>query len=272
VTLAQRALDGVLHERPGARLKAWIELRKLLVRLGDPAVRYRVGEVELQLPLSHELPIYRNDHPSYDTAVARIAEQTGGPIVDVGANVGDTVAAIRARTDAPVLCVEGDERFFRLLERNAPGLEPVELERAFVEAPARGRIERVGGTARVVAGEEELPSKPLAEVLAAHPSFAEPALLKVDADGMDVPIVLANLELLARVRPVLFFEYDPDAGAQPSVFERLRETGYEKMHVYENTGEHVETVELPGDIHDRYTGHGGRRYADVCVFAGKLSA
>jgi hypothetical protein len=89
---------------------------------------------------------------------------------------------------------------------------------------------------------------------------------------MDVEIVLANLELLARARSVLFFEYDPDAGAEPAVFERLREVGYEKMHVYENTGEHVETVDLPGDIHDRYTGHGGRRYADVCVFTGELSS
>lgn len=268
--LAERALRGVLEGRPGPRLKGWIELRRLLIRLRDPLVRYRVGQIELLLPLSHELPLYRNDHPLYDTAIARIAAQTGGPIVDVGANVGDTAAAIRARSDAPILCVEGDERFFELLERNAPHLEPVELERAFVESPPRGRVERRGGTARIVAGDDELPSKSLARVLEEHPRFAEAALLKVDADGMDTPIVLAALDLLARVRPVLFFEYDPDAGAEPVVFERLRDAGYTHMHVYENTGEHAATVELPGAIHAEYAGHGGARYADVCVFAGDL--
>jgi hypothetical protein len=64
---------------------------------------------------------------------------------------------------------------------------------------------------------------------------------------------------------VLFFEYDPHLGATPDVFERLREIGYRRMDVYENTGELVQTVELPGDIHDEYVGHGGVRYADVCV-------
>jgi FkbM family methyltransferase len=270
VSLAERVLRGILQGDPGtragrARLKAAIEARRLLLRFGDPVVRYRIDGVELQLPLSHELPFYRNDHPEYGVAVARIAAELGGPVVDVGANVGDTAAAIRARSDVAVLCIEGDERFFALLEQNATAFEPVELERAFVEGPGHGRIERAAGTARLAAGKDVLPSKPLALILDEHPRFARPSLLKLDTDGMDVPILLANVELLARLEPVLFFEYDPHLGADPVVFERLREIGYERMHVYENTGEHAATVELPGAIHDDYVGHGGRRYADVCA-------
>lgn len=209
--------------------------------------------------------------PLYGEAVGRIAAQVGGPVVDVGANVGDTAAAIRAQTDAPILCIEGDAEFFRLLEVNAAQLDGVELEQAFVDAPAHGRVERARGTARLIAGAAAVRTKPLARVLAEHPRFAEPALLKLDTDGMDVPILLANLDLLGRLRPALFFEYDPHLGAEPVVFERLREIGYAKMHVYENTGEHAETVSLPGAIHERYAGHGGARYADVCVFEGDLA-
>jgi FkbM family methyltransferase len=253
-----------------ARLKALIAVRRLLVRTRDPLVRWPVGSVELVLPLSHELPFYRHDHPLYDRAIGEIAAELGGPVVDVGANVGDTAAEIRSRTDVPVLCVEGDDRFFAILTRNAPQLEPVELEHAFVEGPARGAVERGRGTARVVAvsgcqPQAPLRSKPLARILDEHPSFAEPALVKLDTDGMDVPIVLANLDLFARTKPVLFFEYDPHLGAAPEVFERLREIGYRRLDVYENTGEHAARVELPGDIHDTYVGHGGARYADVCV-------
>ena len=232
--------------RGRAKLKVLISLRRALVGVADPLLTWRVGGKDLLLPLSHELPFYRHDHPLYDRAIGRIAADAGGPIVDIGANVGDTAAEMRAHTDAPILCVEPDDRFFTILSRNAPQLEPIELEHACV-AGADGS------------------GKPLAEILRAHPAFAEPALVKIDTDGMDVPIVLANLDLLERVKPVLFFEYDPHFGATKDVFERLREIGYRTMDVYENTGELARCVELPGDIHDEYAGHGGARYADVCV-------
>jgi FkbM family methyltransferase len=249
-----------------ARLKALIALRRLLVRAGDPLLTWRVGNAELLLPLSHELPFYRHDHPQYDRAIGRIAAEAGGPVVDIGANVGDTAAEIRSQTDVPILCIEGDDRFFGLLERNAPQLESVELEHAFVEAPAQALVERAAGTARLVAGQSSIRTKSLTLILEDHPRFGRPALLKLDTDGMDVPIVLANLELLSRTKPTLFFEYDPHLGATPDVFDRLRRVGYRRMDVYENTGERVAGVELPGDIHGEYVGHGGARYADVCVW------
>jgi len=268
--LAERVERGILDGDPSstfgrARLKAAIEARRLLVRLGDPTVRYRIDGVELELPLSHQLPFYRAAHPEYDAPLARIACELGGPVVDVGANVGDTAAAIRARCGIPILCVEGDERFFALLERNATRLGDVELERSFVDAPARGRVERAHGTARVVAGDGTLPAKPLKQVLEDHPRFAAPAVLKLDTDGLDVPILLANLDLLARLRPVLFFEYDPHLGARPEVFTRLREAGYHTAEWFEHTGKLAGTVPLPEHFHDEYVGHGGARYADVCV-------
>jgi FkbM family methyltransferase len=277
VSLAQRALDGILRGSPAtplgrARLKAAIEARKLLIRLGDPTVTFRLGGVDLLLPLSHELPFYRNDHPLYGEAVGRIAARLGGPVVDIGANVGDTAAIVRAHSDVPVLCVEGDEVFFPLLERNARSIGDVELARTFVGdtvlRAVEGRAERGRGTARLV-GANPL-TLPLSEILERHPRFARPALLKLDTDGMDVPIVMANLDLLESARPVLFFEYDPHLGARPEVFVTLCYKGYDRALVFENTGEYRETLEL-GDteraaaLHREYTGHSGARYVDVCA-------
>jgi hypothetical protein len=245
VSLAERVERAILAGDPSsrlgrARLKAAIEARRALVRHGDPPVRYRVGDVELELPLSHQLPFFQHAHPAYDTAIADIAAEAGGPVVDIGANVGDTAAAIRTRTDVPILCIEGDPRFFALLERNAVQLGDVELEPAYVT----GELDRI---------------------LDDHPRFAAPALLKVDVDGMDVAILDANLELLARTQPVVFFEYDPHLGAEPAIFERLLEAGYSTADWYENTGTLSRTVQLPDHLHDEYVGHGGARYADVCV-------
>lgn len=255
-----------------ARLKTAIELRKLLVRARDPLVRFRVGGTELLLPLSHELPFYRTDHPLYGEAVGRIAAALGGPVVDIGANVGDTAAIVRAHSDVPILCVEGDDEFFGLLERNAAGLGDVELERAYVRGSepeaGPGRVERGRGTARLVG--PGAATKPLAAILEDHPRFVRPALIKLDTDGMDVPIVMANLALLERIRPALFFEYDPHLGARPEVFVTLCYKGYGKAVAFENTGEYRETFDLAdtaraGALHDEYTGHGGTRYADMCV-------
>jgi hypothetical protein len=248
--LPERLVGSILTVSPQtlggrARLKTLIGLRRLLVRFADPLLTWPVGSAELVLPLSHELPFYRHDHPLYDRAIGHIAARVGGPIVDIGANVGDTAAEMRAHTAAPILCVEPDDRFFAILRRNAQQLQPVELAHTAVGGPH---------------------GKPLTQILTEHPAFASPALVKIDTDGMDVPIVLANLDLLARLKPVLFFEYDPHLGATPEVFERLREIGYRTMDVYENTGELVRTVELPGDIHGEYVGHRGRRYADVCAW------
>ena len=196
-------------------------------------------------------------------------------MVDVGANVGDTAAIVRAHSGVPVLCVEGDDVFFDLLARNVEQLGDVELEHAFVDAPAAGRVERGRGTARVHVGDSRLRTKPLATILADHPRFAEPALLKLDTDGMDVPILAANLDLLGRVRPVLFFEYDPHLGATSDVFVALSHNGYERAVVFENFGEYRETVALADTaridgLHREYTGHGGRRYVDVCVLPAGL--
>lgn len=271
MTLAERALRGILDGSPEtllgrARLKLAIETRKLVLRRGDPLVRYRIGEIELELPLSHELPFYRKDHPAYAQNVARIAAELGGPVVDVGANVGDTAAVIRAASGVPILCIEGDDRFFAILRRNAARFDPpVELEHAFVDAPERAGIERARGTARLVGGDTEVRTRTLGAILADHPGFAEPALVKIDTDGHDVPILLAELELLARLRPALFFEYDPHLGADPVVFRRLAEIGYREARVYENTGELARVAALDEDIHSEYAGLGGARYADILV-------
>ena len=248
--IAERVERAILVGDPSstlgrARLKAAISARRALVRLGDPTVSYRIGEVAIELPLSHELPFYRHDHPRYDARIGPLARDLGGPVVDIGANVGDTAAFIRAETRIPILSIEGDERFFAFLERNATRLADVELERAYVEAPG---------------------DKTLAEILREHPRFARPSLLKIDTDGMDVPILEANLDWLARERPVLFFEYDPHFGAHPGIFDRLRDAGYTRAEWYENTGNLAATVTLPAHLHDQYVGHGGARYADVCVF------
>ena len=248
-----------------ARLKAAIQARRVLVRLGDPTVRYRIGSVELELPLSHELPFYRHDHPSYDRQLGAIAAALGGPVVDVGANVGDTAAAIREESGVPILCVEGDPTFFDLLERNAAKIGG---------ARARAGVRRGRRTSAGSRGERDCTRRRGRQTrFERSPSSGFRAASGVRAPGADQarhgwdgrPHPAREPVAASDSGRVLFFEYDPHVGAEPHVFERLREVGYATADWYENTGEHVATVELPDHLHDRYVGHGSARYADVCV-------
>ena len=60
----------------------------------------------------------------YDTALPRLARhlQTARgamlAVVDVGANIGDSAAALLALPETRVLAIEGNERFFQLLAAN----------------------------------------------------------------------------------------------------------------------------------------------------------
>jgi FkbM family methyltransferase len=259
-------------------------LRRLLVAYADPLVRFRIGRFEVLLPLAHRLPLYRRAHPLYDTAIGRLAALVHekyplASVVDIGANVGDTAAVIRSESPAPLLCIEGEERFFALLEQNVRGLgRAVHLEKALVGAGAStmtGSLQSRDGTARVVSdGFRHVTFFPLEQILDRKPDLLPLGLVKIDTDGFDCPIVESNLGLWEKFGPVLFFEYDPAfyAGWNPlPMWNGLARAGYEQALVFENTGEYTLAVDLRDrlaleDLHARYTGWSHGRYADVAAF------
>jgi hypothetical protein len=101
-------------------------------------------------------------------------------------------------------------------------------------------------------------------------------MIKADTDGLDCRIIRSDLDLIARLKAVLFFEYDPSLfgkfkndGFQ--VFRALCSVGYDGLIVYENSGEYLLTarltkVEVLEDLHNFYSGRASMRYMDVCAF------
>src|SRR5579862_9809408 len=92
---------------------------KLCVRLahkfsGDPIVRVPVGDRALLMPWSHHLPLILKNNPLYETEIGRLAlhlSKTDGELsmIDVGANIGDTIATLPSLSRAKFLCIEGSE-------------------------------------------------------------------------------------------------------------------------------------------------------------------
>lgn len=283
--------DWLLRTRPtglGARLSLLLgaALRRWLIARGDPLVRFGLDGRTLLAPLSHELAFIRRNRPQYATNLARIARAALGKhpeltAIDVGANIGDTVAVLRARAHFPILCVEGDPAYARLLAHNTAGEADVERAvclladgRAFA-----GRLATAHGSGRLVGGapgEGTIPTVTLPQLLEAHPRFRRAKLLKVDTDGFDLAIMQAALPWLAEARPILFFEYDPhffhtQGVAGGKVLRGLHKRGYEQALVYDNDGDFLLAAplverELWTDLEQYFTGRAGQRYADVCAF------
>jgi hypothetical protein len=84
------------------QLRTRRRLRRIVLRVADPVVRYPASGGELRLPLSHEMPAYRRLYPAYDRPLEEVAAAMRADIrspfrvIDVGGNVGDSAIALVA--------------------------------------------------------------------------------------------------------------------------------------------------------------------------------
>lgn len=263
-----------------------LRIRSLVLVLGDGLVQYQLGDQSLYLPFSHELPIIRQHLPLYSTNLVRLASITSEKyvdltIVDIGGNVGDSAAMLRANAvKAPILCIEGDEEFFLILAKNAKAMTNVSVQQSYVGDAKyfHGSIASVGGTARLVnqIDAHEIKLTSLEDILCNHQDFSQSKLLKIDTDGFDTRIIRSTETWLSRAKPVIFFEYDPYflAKLDPNactIFSFLKKLGYSDVLIYDNVGDFLLRVEISNidtllDIDAYFSGRGGQRYCDIAVF------
>lgn len=247
------------------RRRILIVLRRTWLLRNDPVVEYSLDGTPLVLPLSHDLPINRAAYPKYSAnlgdVVAAVAKRRESvSVIDIGANVGDSVAIVRARANAAILCVEGDPEFLPYLERNTRALEGVEIARCYIASAdmdlASMTVERSRGTAQLVDGSRGVARDavlPLVSILEQHPAFDTPAVIKIDTDGHDAGIIRSFAPWLADKHPVLFFEFDPrmtrSVGASDpiSLFAELAVLRYSTLVLYTNTGELVGRFDAADD-------------------------
>lgn len=264
-------------------------LRRALLHFIDPVISNKVGKFELAMPFSHNLPYYVRTYPHYSSNIGRLAnyiseKYTTLSVIDIGANIGDSVALIKTYVDCPILCIEGNDFYFNLCKRNMELFSNVSLEKVYIGDKtefAKLEIRNGGGTSHIYrSADADAPCgneiKSLAEVLKSHPAFLSSKLLKIDTDGFDCIIIRGAYEQLSKSRPIIFFEYDPfflskqkDDGK--SVFSLLHSIGYKALMFYDNFGIYflsafLDDCTLLEDLHNYITNRGGKFYYDICVF------
>ena len=262
------------------KIKFLILLRKFILLSGDPIVNFKYHQFTLKLPFSHDLPFNMKMFPTYNVNLAEITKivQKKYPemrAIDVGANVGDSVAVIHHEINVPILCIEGNPKFLSLLELNIKQFKDVEIEGSFVgEKSVKVNPQNNLGTAFLEESKSGILVHTMSEILAKHVKFAHTKLLKIDTDGFDNIIIRGSRELLLNVKPVIFFEYDPFYLAKQNekgldIFDFLLELTYTSALVFDNFGYYLTSVSLSDkrvlkDLHN-YFNRNGSMYMDLCI-------
>jgi FkbM family methyltransferase len=264
------------------RLVNWV------LRYGDPLVTCKIANTRLFIPFSHKLPHYLRYHPQYSANMGRVAAlvQKKYPdltFIDVGANIGDTVALLRKHADFSVLCIEGDAAFFPILEKNLAFFKNVDAVQTYLGDSAghlNADVVTIGGTAHLkksTNSNHTVSTVTLTDLLKNKSLFARSKMLKIDTDGFDGKILRGAVDYISQVKPVIFFEYDPDMLAREkdngvALLNFLKELGYRGVLVYENVGDFMMSMSLESErlieeLDLYYTGRNSLRYLDLCLFS-----
>lgn len=231
-------------------------------------LRYYKGEYEttvhgamMTMPAEHLLPVYVAMNPLQEKPVIDIAEsirQRDGflHLIDIGANIGDTILVIDQRvTIDKVLAIEGSDRFYPYLERNAKRLKSAAgctLEKIYLsDIPGQKNVaksEDYGtGSLKVDPKGELYNFTTLDELITSKHPAVNWNLIKLDTDGFDFMIMRGARNFLSSSKTSVFFEFDPDSHRARNedpidIFSFLKSCGFTTLTFYNNWGEKVITL------------------------------
>ncbi len=207
---------------------------------------------KVSMPKSHTIAYNLSHFPYYNSNLQRIAQQYdryrggGFSIIDVGANIGDTLLMLRQVTDLPVHCFEGNPFFSGLLETNSAGIAQRFIHKILLsDKPGVIKVKNMEdyGTSQFVSdstGGETLEFSSIDRFFGQFPDEVI-GLIKVDTDGYDLKILKGAADTIEKYKPVIFLEYDRKLFEQngddgPTFFAFLRSLDYDGLLVYDNFG------------------------------------
>lgn len=258
---------------------------------------YSIGGVEIALPPDHNLPFYQRRDPTYDAyAIDLLSHLAAGDqhvtVIDVGANVGDTAAAVLASHPLiSVISVEGDPTFTGYLRRNVAShreravvvegfVGPVGAKSSYVRAGSTGGFQQCGPDDGTPVKDWVSP-----ESLLAMAPPEDLVVWKSDIDGFDIHVLVDHWDPIDARCDVVWFEYDsPRTLGDPDDDERLihalAESG-RALLVHDNLGRRM--VELPPGgaaglrtlsrwLHEQIEGHLVVPYLDIWAVSDRAAA
>jgi FkbM family methyltransferase len=224
-----------------------------------------IGGFPILVPGDTHLRSWFAGHPDYLRQLERLsrmlqAEWPDLVAVDVGANVGDSLALIKAGADVPVICVEGDPKVLPLTRRNVAQFSRIQLVETYVaerDSERQVAISKAGWNSTLSQGsgpQETVRFRSLDNILVSLGGYPRHGLLKVDVEGYEPQVLAGAGGFLAATQPVVVVEYNEDALAETGqdgdgLLGRLVAAGYGPVLWYEAEGAYL----TAGDLSDPVT-------------------
>jgi len=224
----------------------------------------------LIVPAEHALPPTLAEFPQYNLPLALSARAVADfrrnekplAIIDVGANVGDTIAIIEQRCPAisRYLCIEADPNLAYLCRLNYKQNDCVTVVQQFIGEKEGTAVfleddgnanpsTKVAGSSDQTSGDDRLVRLDTVATPFAM-QLDQVSLIKVDTEGYDFSILRSGQQLLKRFKPSIYFEWFPrllqGLGEDASDgFEYLASLGYEYFVFFTNRGDYHCTLHHP---------------------------
>lgn len=179
-----------------------------------------VGNFQVWMPGYNVQAINYRLYPDLNAQFGRLAKSIaqkypGMSLIDVGANVGDTIAVVKTQVDVPVIGVEGDEVTYAYLEKNSSQFNNVAIVKTFLGEKAEElnvNFEKSGWNATIIPddkGGKQVSFKTLDAVINDGGFNSRTIkLLKVDVEGFDTIVLRGAGDIIKKHKPVVFLEYN----------------------------------------------------------------
>jgi FkbM family methyltransferase len=206
-------------------------------------------------------------------------------VLDVGANLGDSVALIKSGKDVPVISIEGDQTIHGLFERNTAQFQETRLIRTFLSDSVNNlncTFTKVGHNLTISPGpkSEQTNYTEFSTIDKLHQDSVVNAsckLLKIDTEGFDLKIIRGGELFIDTVKPVILFEFNREnldvVEDEPySIFSWLKRRAYNIILFYESDGRFMFSTNLDNEfflrqIYDYVDAKNAKiYYVDIVVF------
>lgn len=249
----------------------------------NPIVEAEVNDQNIKIPFSHMLPFYQKQFEKYDKQLGNIAKiifNKKGKIdvIDVGANIGDTIINIGLK-EGGYLAVEGEKRFFDLLKYNTKDYDAF-YENIFLTDSTDKKYKSVvaHGTAKIIKDDNsEITIMTMDELMETRYNNFKADLIKIDTDGFDFKVIRGARNYISVVKPSIYFEWSKEdlsiqGEDELSIFYDLQRMGYENIILFDNFGNkilslHTNDIEILKQM-SNYTTNKDKRiyYYDIFAF------
>lgn len=220
-------------------------------------VEYHYKNFSILLPPDHLLPLYQKEHKRYDRFLPHLAKyiEEQKTVIDIGANVGDTLAGMfNENQKLNYICIEPDTFFSSYLEKNIKRIQEFfhsakisNVKSLVGKAISNVLLEGAGGTKHAVFASNGIPldqhliKSKLLDTIILDLNCKNVRLLKTDIDGFDWDAIDSASQLLLDQQPMIFFECQYDKDYQITNYQKtithMNSIGYHNWTIFDNFGE-----------------------------------